>query len=235
VIVCVTVVSTIVSSVLMFDEDEIWYRSVVQPKRRRKRAEAQTDVPGVVFLEIDGLAHDVLRAALSAGNAPTISRWIDDGTHRLERWETDWSSQTGACQAGLLHATTTTSGIPLVGEGPRRAIVTNHPKDAAEIERRHSDGRGLLHADGASRANILSGDAPHSMLTMSTVLDRDRPGRLGQDYFAYFASPYGVARTALRVIGEVAIERFSAVQQVRRDVRPRIKRGGMRSCAATRR
>ena len=33
------------------------------------------------------------------------------------------------------------------------------------------------------------------MLTMSTVLDRKRPGRLGQDYFAYFASPYGVART----------------------------------------
>ena len=85
-----------------------------------------------------------------------------------------------------------------------RAIVTNHPRDAAEIERRHSDGKGLLHDDGASRANILSGDAPHSMLTMSTVLDRDRPGRLGQDYFAYFASPYGVARTVLRAFGEVS-------------------------------
>jgi hypothetical protein len=60
---------------------------------------------------------------------------------------------------------------------------------------------------------------------MSTVLDRGRPGRLGQDYFAYFASPYGVARTLLRLIGEIAIERFYAVQQVRRDVRPRIKRG----------
>ena len=57
-----------------------------------------------------------------------------------------------------------------------QAIVTNHPKDAAEIERRHSDGRGLLHEDGASRANILSGDAPHTLLTMSTVLDRGRPG-----------------------------------------------------------
>jgi hypothetical protein len=63
------------------------------------------------------------------------------------------------------------------------------------------------------------------MLTMSTVLSRDRPGGLGQDYFAYFASPYGVARTFLRVLGEVAIERFYAVQQGRRDVRPRIKRG----------
>ena len=78
---------------------------------------------------------------------------------------------------GCCTATTTT--CPRSAGGRRtaaRAIVTNHPQDAAEIERRHSDGRGLLHADGASRANILSGDAPHSMLTMSTVLDRDRPG-----------------------------------------------------------
>ena len=105
---------------------------------------------------------------------------------------------------------------------PGRAIVTNHPRDAAEIERRHSDGRGLLYADGASRANILSGDAPHTMLTMSTVLDRKRPGRLGQDYFAYFASPYGVARTVLRPSARCSstLRRDPAG---RRD-RPRIKR-----------
>ena len=71
-----------------------------------------------------------------------------------------------------------------------RAIVTNHPRDAAELERRHSNGRGLLHEDGASRANIVSGDAVHTLLTMSTVLDRSRPGRIGQDYFGYFANPY---------------------------------------------
>ena len=103
--------------------------------------------------------------------------------------------------------------------------MTNHPRDAAEIERRRSNGRGLLYADGASRANILSGDAPHSMLTMSTVLDRDRPGRLGQDYFAYFASPYGVARTTLRALAEVVVERWAAIRERRRDVLPRIHRG----------
>ena len=81
--------------------------------------------------------------------------------------------------------------------GRRTATPRSSPTtpDAAEIERRHSDGRGLLHEDGASRANILSGDAPHTLLTMSTVLDRNRPGRIGQDYFAYFANPYNVTRT----------------------------------------
>ena len=124
-----------------------------------------------------------------------MARWLREGSHRLERWETDWSSQTGACQAGLLHGNNDDMPAFRWWEKDRgRAIVTNHPRDAEELERRHSDGRGLLHDDGASRANILSGDAPHSMLTMSTVLVRGR-GRLGRDYAAYFARPYAVVRT----------------------------------------
>src|SRR3954447_1272222 len=221
-----TVVNTLITSILAIDDDDFWYRNVVKRRARQLLAEGDLSVPGVYFLEIDGLAHDVLKRAIRDGNAPNMARWLSDGTHRLLRWETDWSSQTGACQAGLLHGDN--DDMPAFRwweKDTGRAIVTNHPRDAAEIERRHSDGKGLLHEDGASRANILSGDAKHSMLTMSTVLDRDRPGRLGQDYFAYFASPYGCARTALRTLGEIAIERWTAIQQVRRDVRPRVHRG----------
>ena len=87
-------------------------------------------------------------------------RLAREGSHRLERWETDWSSQTGACQAGLLHGDNHDMPAFRWWEKDRdRPIVTNHPRDAEELERRHSNGRGLLHADGASRANILSGDA----------------------------------------------------------------------------
>ena len=220
-----TLLTTMVGGVLALDRGDLWYRHIIRRQAKRSQLAEKTDVPGVVFLEIDGLAYDVLRRAMRDGNAPGLARWVHDRGYRIEPWETDWSSQTGACQAGLLHGND--HDMPAFRwweKDTGRAIVTNHPKDAAELERRQSNGRGLLYADGASRANILSGDAPHSMLTMSTVLDRDRPGRLGQDYFAYFASPYGVARTVLRVIGEVFVERFAAVQQVRRDVRPRIKR-----------
>jgi hypothetical protein len=90
------------------------------------------------------------------GNVPTIARWLREGTHRLRRRETDWSSQAGACQAGLLHGNN--DDMPAFRWWVKergRAIVTNHLHDAAELERRHSDGRGLLHEDGASRANIL--------------------------------------------------------------------------------
>src|SRR5918998_1070106 len=178
-----TVMTTAVVSVLAIDDDEPFFRNVVKRHARRGRGVVQSEVPGLLLLEIDGLAHDVLVRAMRDGNAPTMGRWLREGSHRLARWETDWSSQTGACQAGLLHG------------------------------------------DGASRANILSGDAPHSLLTMSTVMRRDRPGRVGADYFAYFANPYNVTRTLALVIREVGSELWSAAQQRRLDVRPRVHRG----------
>ncbi len=210
-------------SLLAIDEDDAWYRNVVRRQARRRGQMSESEVPGILFLEIDGLAHEVLRRALSDGNAPTLAAWLRSGSHQLQRWETDWSSQTGACQAGLLHGCNEDMPAFRWWEKERgAAIVTNHPRDAEEIERRCSDGHGLLHADGASRANILSGDAPHSMLTMSTALRRRRP--IGRDYAAYFAQPYAVARTLVLVLADVARERRAARSQVRDDVRPRIGR-----------
>jgi uncharacterized membrane protein YvlD (DUF360 family) len=216
-------VTSLVYALLAIDEDDYWYRQVVGRQLRRRDRVARSEVPGIVFLEIDGLAHDVLHRALSDGSAPNLAAWLRSGSYRLRRWETDWSSQTGACQAGLLHGDNEDMPAFRWWEKERgAAIVTNHPRDAEELERRHSDGRGLLHADGASRANILSGDAPHSMLTMSTALRRRRP--IGRDYAAYFARPYAVARTFVLVCAELGRERRAARAQVRDDVRPRTPR-----------
>ena len=218
-----TALTTLLSALLAVDEDDSWYRNVVRRQARRRGERVESDVPGVLFLEIDGLALDVLKRALRDGNAPAMSRWLREGSHRLEGWETDLSSQTGACQAGLLHGNNHDMPAFRWWEKDRgKPIVTNHPRDAEELERRQSDGRGLLHADGASRANILSGDAPHSMLTMSTVLHRRRP--IGRDYSAYFARPYAVARTLALVVADVARERHAQARQHRRDVQPRIHR-----------
>ncbi len=220
----ITIVNTLATALLAIDDDDFYYRNVLKRAARRQGNRVDSDIPGVYFLEIDGLAHDVIRRAMRDGHLPTLSRWVANGDHHLFPWETDWSSQTGACQAGLLHGSN--DDMPAFRWWEKengRAIVTNHPKDAAEIERRHSDGRGLLHEDGASRANILSGDAPHTLLTMSTVLQR-RPGRLGEDYYAYFSNPYSVTRTIALMVADIAHELFYAAQQRRRDIRPRIKR-----------
>jgi uncharacterized membrane protein YvlD (DUF360 family) len=221
--VALAAVTSVVFSLLAIDEDDSWYLNVVKRQARRRKDVVESAVPGVLFLEIDGLAHDVLRRALSAGGAPNLAAWLRSGSHRLARWETDWSSQTGACQAGLLHGNNEDMPAFRWWEKDRgAAIVTNHPRDAEELERRQSDGRGLLYEDGASRANILSGDAPHSMLTMSTALRRRRP--IGKDYSAYFARPYAIVRTIVLCLADIGRERRAARIQARDDIRPRIAR-----------
>lgn len=220
-----SLVTTGVAALLAIDDEGPWQRNVVTRQARRYAGVEPTDVPGLFFLEIDGLAHAIVRRAVRNGDMPTLARWLREGTHRLIPWETDWSSQTGACQAGLLHGSNEDMPAFRWWEKDRqKAIVTNNVRDAAEIERRVSNGHGLLHADGASRANIVSGDAPHSLLTMSTVLDRGRTGKLGQDYYGYFARPYAAMHTLLMSIAEIAIERHYAREQRRRGIEPRINR-----------
>ncbi|MDQ5895260.1 MAG: hypothetical protein QG596_1521 [Actinomycetota bacterium] len=220
---CLAILTSLFSSLFAIDEDSTWYYNVVRSQLKRRGQVIETDVPGVVFLEIDGLAHDVLRRAMTNGNAPSMAAWVRQGSHRIEGWETDWSSQTGACQAGLLHGNN--HDMPAFRwweKDSNRALVTNHPKDAAEMEARQSDGHGLLAEDGASRANILSGDAPHSMLTMSTVM-KSR-GQIGKDYAAYFARPYGVIKTAIQSVVEIVRERRDNQRQEKTGIEPKIAR-----------
>jgi uncharacterized membrane protein YvlD (DUF360 family) len=81
----ITLLTTLLTSLLAIDEDDSWYRNVVRRQARRLGDRVESDVPGVIFLEIDGLAHDVLRRAMRDGNAPTLARWLRDGSHRLVR------------------------------------------------------------------------------------------------------------------------------------------------------
>ena len=94
----------------------------------------------------------MLRRALSEGYAPTMARWLEHGSHRIVSWECDLSSQTGASQAGLLLGSNhDMPAFRWYEKDTGRTMVSNHGKDAAELERRRSDGGGLLAVDGASR------------------------------------------------------------------------------------
>jgi uncharacterized membrane protein YvlD (DUF360 family) len=218
--------NTTLTSLLTLDDEDVYYRRIIRRAARRIRPEGASDVPGVLFIQIDGLGMAVLRRALRDGNAPTLARWLASGSHRLLGWETGWSSQTGASQCGILHGST--FDIPafrwLEKETGTR-LVSNHPRSAAEIERRHSDGRGLLHADGVGRGNLYTGDATQNILTMS-VAGRRR-GRVGQGYYGYFADPYNTLRTLAGFAAEIVRELVQASRQRRHDVRPRVRRGGL--------
>ena len=226
-------VSAVVAPLLDFDGDAYHLR-VVRRRARGVRRENATNVPGVIFFEIDGLGEAVLREAVREGHVPTIARWLDHGTHRLVGWECDLSSQTGASQAGLLHGSNhDMPAFRWYEKDSRRMMVSNHPRDAAEIERRQSNGSGLLARGGTSRGNLLSGDAPRCLATLSAIRDRGRSNP--REFYAYFSDPYGFPRTVALCLHDIALERIAARRQ-RRSGAPHVHRGGsypLARCAIT--
>ena len=206
------------------NDDDAYSLSVVHRVARRSHDREVTDVPGILFLEIDGLAKPVLQRAMRDGNAPVLASWLAANTHRLVEWETDLSSQTGASQAGILLGSN--ENIPAfrwVEKERMELMVCSNPDDCAELERRHA-GDGLLRDGGASRGNLLSGEADHALLTASRVSEEKKanPG-----YRAFFANGFNVTRTLVLVIYEVLLEVVGSARQRRRDVRPRGHRGGI--------
>jgi uncharacterized membrane protein YvlD (DUF360 family) len=217
-------VGVVLNIVLGTNDDDTYTFRVIQRIARRANDRIETDRPGIVFLEIDGLALPVLQRAMRAGSAPTMSRWLMDGTHRLAEWETDLSSQTGASQAGILLGSN--DDIPAfrwVEKETARLVVCSAPADCAEIERRHLCGRGLLADGGASRGNLLSGEADEVILTASRA-EAEKHANPG--YRAFYANGFNVVRSLVLFFWEVVLEWSAAAKAKRRDVRPRGRRGG---------
>ena len=159
------------------------------------------------------------------GNAPTMARWLAEDTHRVVEWETDLSSQTGASQAGiLLGSNEDISAFRWVEKETATLMTCSAPPDCAEIERRHATGIGLLIDGGASRGNLLSGEAQDVILTVSRIEEekKSNPG-----YRGFLANGDNVTRTLVLFGWEVILEWTAALRAKRRDVRPRGHRGGI--------
>ena len=205
--------------------DDMASIKVAQRIARRQGIIESTGVPGIVYLEIDGLALPVLRRAMRDGNAPTMARWLADGTHRVAEWETDLSSQTGASQAGiLLGSNEDISAFRWVEKETATLMTCSAPPDCAEIERRLGTGIGLLVDGGASRGNLLSGEAEDVILTVSRI-EAEKKSNPG--YRAFLANGDNVTRTLVLVVWEVVLEWTAALRAIRRDVHPRGHRGGI--------
>ena len=218
----VTVVLDVVTGA---NDDDAYTLRVIQRIARRTGGRIETDVPGIIFLEIDGLALPVIQRAMRDGNAPTMARWLAEDTHRLAEWEPDLSSQTGASQAGILLGSN--EDIPAfrwVDKETKTVRACSAPGDCAEIERQHSSGRGLLRNGGASRGNLLSGEADEVILTVSRM-EAEKQANPG--YRAFFANGFNVTRVLVLFTWEVILEWVAALRAVRRDVRPRGHRGGI--------
>ena len=197
-------------------------RHLLWVNRRFRGTVPESSVPGVMFVQIDGLSAPLARWALDTGNLPTLGRWLRSGSHSLAEWHARLPATTPASQAGLLHgASDQVPAFRWYEKENGRLIVTNKPVDAALVEARLSDGRGLLADGGVSLSNVFSGDAPTSLLTMSTA----RAGRGPARYLSsYLLDPFGLTRSLVLTVGEIVKELHQARRQRVRRVEPRIKR-----------
>ena len=223
----ISIIITLISGILAIDDDASFYREVVKRmKGRAKKAAENKDKPGFIFLEIDGLAETILRKAIENGTMPTLAGWVRNGTHKIKEWETDFSSQTGASQAGILHGNN--KDIPAFrwvekAKGSK-VVSTTGMGDAPVIETRISDGNGLLANDGRAIANLYSGDAKDNIFVYSKL---SKIGELyRQTWNTFYAVSNNLVHTIAYTLWELVLETRSRYRQWRRNTLPRLRHRG---------
>jgi len=223
----IALVNTLVSGILTSDNDSSYYRSVVKKmKGRAAKAIKNKDKPGFIFLEIDGLAEKILLNAIEKGTMPTLAAWLSNGTHKIKGWETDFSSQTGASQAGILHGNN--RDIPafrwVEKANGNKIMTTLGIGDASVIEARITDGNGLLSSNGRAIANLYSGDA------IDTIFVYSKLGKIGELYSqtwnTFYAISYNLVHTFAYGLWEMVRETRSRYRQGRRNILPRLRSRG---------
>jgi len=229
------IINTALTALLGVDSGDSYYGLLIQ-RLMIKRATGHTDKPGLVILQIDGLAHPILAARMRAGSVNTLASWVRNGTHKLSRWEAILPSMTSASQAGILHGNN--DEIPAFRwyERDRKHLMaSSNPTDATLIVSRISNGEGLLSNNGASICNLMTGDATRSYLTTASI--KAEGGGIGEStaFLPFFFSPSGYLRSFTLFVGEFIKEMSQARRTRRSGIQPQMHRGakyaGMRAAS----
>ncbi len=189
----------------------------------KQKTEYKKRYPGVIMLEIDGLSITTLKMAIDKGVMPNLKEWIDDKSHTLKVWETDLSSQTGSSQAGILHG----NNEDIVAyrwvekDNNNRIIVSGKLSDAPEIEKRISNGEGLL-VNGISIANMFSGDSKIPTLTSSKL--NGLKNIYNKTLDAVFLDAYNYQRLFVLFLWDILLELKSQIVHDLKNIQPRLRR-----------
>ena len=217
-------VTTILSSLITIEDDSSYYRSVLRDAEKKRKLEIK-DYPGVIIVEIDGLAYNVLCEAVERGDMPNIKEMIESGDYTLRMWETDLSSQTGASQAGILHGNN--EGIVafrwIEKSNGNQMMQCSGISKVPELEKRISDGNGLLVDNGASRSNLFSGDTDNVIFTFSKIMEFKK--LYNKAWYSVFSNPSNFARIIVLFLADIIREIYSQIMHSVKNIKPRIKRG----------
>ena len=218
-------VNTLIAGLLGIDDSSSFYRAVIENQIVRDRGQRPEDeYRGLIVLQVDGLSYYHMLDALARGYMPTVSLMIAEDGYVLSRTDCGLSSQTAACQAGILYGDN--YDIPAFrwySKVENRLYVAG--SDAALINKRYGHGRGLLR-DGVSINNLLDGDARLSLLTATDLTggeDEERQAR-ARDIYLLLLNPHFFLRVVGKFIGEMALEVWQYLLDVVRGVQPRLNR-----------
>jgi uncharacterized membrane protein YvlD (DUF360 family) len=218
------IITSLLTWVFALDHSGSYYGYLVRALMM-KQAAPPTERPGVVILQIDGLAYPILAGRIRAGSVNTMAKWVRDRTHKLSRWEALLPSMTSASQAGILHGSN--DGIPAFRwyeRDRKHLMVSSSSEDAAEMVRRISNGQGLLSNDGVSICNLMTGDATRAYLTTAALKDEHQGIGNSKGFQSFFFSPSGYLRSFTMFLGEFTKERIQARRTRRSGIQPQLER-----------
>lgn len=217
------IATTFVSNITNIDYFDSYTKAIANYVKKDE-TKYKIRYPGLIILEIDGLSIDVLKEAIERNLMPTLKKWIDSNTHTLKEWETDLSSQTGASQAGILHG----NNENIVAyrwvekENDNQIMISGKLAHAPIIEKRISNGKGLLCNNGISITNMFTGDSAHTVITSSKFEIYTKIFDKSLD--AVFLEAYTFQRVIVLFIWEVFVEVKSQIMHRIRNVKPRLNR-----------
>ena len=215
------VATTLISNLSNIDYYDSYTTRVSNYVSKEKSHEQK--FPGLIMLEIDGLSIDILKEAIDKDIMPTLKKWMDN-THTLKEWETDLSSQTGASQAGILHG----NNENIVAyrwvekKNKNKIMVSGKLSHAPIIEKRISDGNGLLCDKGTSITNMFTGDSDNPILTSSSFKFWSKTHN--QSLNVVFLESYSYQRIIILFIWEIFVEIKSQIIHEVKDIQPRLRR-----------
>jgi hypothetical protein len=85
----VSALVVLLQAIFGINDDDTYQLRIINRIARRQHARVTTDVPGIVFLEIDGLALPVLQRTMRNGETPHMARWLESDGYELDARETD--------------------------------------------------------------------------------------------------------------------------------------------------
>ncbi len=134
------------------------------------KSEEESQSPGIVMIQVDGLSYSQLQQALKKKKMPFISRLLKKERYRLHHHYSGMPSSTPAVQAELFYGVR--GAVPAFSFMDRksgRIVRMFDPNSAAEIER-HLEQEGIpLLIGGSAYSDIFTGGAEESHFCFSAM------------------------------------------------------------------